>query len=213
MFTGIIQELGLVERVQRSRAIDRLTIDAPKTAARVGAGESVAINGACLTVVRVHEGRFTFEMIPQTRRLTNLGALAAGARVNVEPSLTLADRLGGHLVLGHVDGLATVSRRARVAAGEALEVRVPRTLGRYLVLHGPIALDGVSLTVGDKPAPTRCVVYLIPETRARTTLALRRAGDVVNLEVDYFAKLVMAVTPRNRHAAIDWGKRVGLEAW
>src|SRR3989338_4242344 len=123
MFTGIIQELGLVERVQRSRAIDRLTIDAPQTAARVAPGESVAINGACLTVVRAHEGRLAFEMIPQTRRLTNLGALAAGARVNVEPSLTLADRLGGHLVLGHVDGLATVSRRARVAAGEALEVR------------------------------------------------------------------------------------------
>jgi riboflavin synthase len=191
MFTGIVQELGTVERMQRSRTVDRLTVSASKTAARVGPGESVAINGTCLTVVRAQAGRLLFEMIPQTRRLTNLGALTMGARVNVEPSLSLSDRLNGHLVLGHVDGIATVSRRTRVAAGEALEVRVPAALGRYLVPQGPVALDGVSLTIGAKSAAAKCVVYLIPETLTRTTLALRRVGDAVNVEVDYVAKLIV----------------------
>ena len=109
MFTGIVQEVGTVERAQRSRTIDRLTIYAPKTAARVAPGESIAINGACLTLVRAHEGHLLFEIITQTRRLTNLGAVVAGSRVNVELSLTLSDRLNGHLVLGHVDGLSTVA--------------------------------------------------------------------------------------------------------
>ncbi len=113
MFTGIVQEFGTVERVQRSRTLDRLTIYAPKTAARVGLGESVAINGACLTVVRAHEGRLVFEMVPQTRRLTNLGRVVAGSHVNIEPSLALTDRLNGHVVLGHIDGVATVAARTR----------------------------------------------------------------------------------------------------
>ncbi len=190
MFTGIVQELGTVFSKKRSSAIQQLCVHAPKTADGLRPGESVAVNGVCVSVVRAHQGTLTFELIPETTRLTNLGTLATGDRVNLERSLSLSDRLNGHVVLGHVDGLGRISRRRQTSGQFVLEIRVARALGRYLVPKGPITLDGVSLTVDSRPSATACSVYLIPETIRKTTLGFRRAGDLVNVEIDYFAKLI-----------------------
>jgi riboflavin synthase len=198
MFTGIVQELGTVYSLERARRsgkraddVDRLHVFAPKTAAGLVPGESVAINGACLSVVSVRQGAMTFEIIPETRRLTNLGTLSAGARVNVERSLTLSDRLNGHVVLGHVDGVGRILRCQKKAGEVALGIRVDAGLRRYLVPKAPIAVDGVSLTVGARVASAMFSVFLIPETIHKTTLGLRRVGDLVNIEADYFAKLLI----------------------
>ena len=190
MFTGIIKELGTVVAMRRAGGVIRLRIHAPKTASGLALGESVAINGVCLSVVRVRQGALDFEVIPETRRLTNLGTLSNGTRVNVEPSLTLSDRLNGHLVLGHVDGVGRIVRCHRKAGDAALGIRLPSALRRYLVPKAPIAVDGVSLTVGAKLTPTMFSVFLIPETIRHTTLGFRRVGDLVNIEIDYFAKLI-----------------------
>ena len=201
MFTGIVQELGTVTAVTRGRAVDRLTIQAPKTSAGLQVGESVAVNGVCLSVVRLRDGLLTFETIPETRRLTTLGTLAAGHRVNLERSLSLSDRLNGHVVLGHVDGIGRVMQCRRRAGEIALEVQIDRSLRRFLVPKGPIALDGVSLTVGARVSPSSFSVFLIPETMRKTTLTARRAGERVNLEMDYFAKLLCsarALSPAGR---------------
>jgi len=198
MFTGIVQELGTVVAVERARSIARLSVHAPKTASELLAGESVAINGVCVSIVQVRQGAMTFEMIPETRRLTNLGKLSVGARVNVERSLTLSDRLNGHLVLGHVDGVGQVIRRGNTAGQVVLEIRIARALRRYLVPKGPVAVDGVSLTVDDRISQTTFSVFLIPETLHKTTLGSRRVGDLVNIEVDYFAKLIAQLT-QGRH--------------
>ena len=217
MFTGIVQELGTVLGVKRAQGLVRVQILAPKTAAKLSAGESVAVNGVCLSVVRLQQGVLSFEAIPQTLRLTNLSTLSAGARVNLETSLSLSDRLNGHLVLGHVDGTGRVVRRAVTAGETVLGIRIEPRLRRYLVPKGSIAVDGVSLTVGPDVTPTTFLVFLIPETLHQTTLGARRLGALVNIEVDYVAKLIVnfasrnslaqllrGVTRRNRHAALDW---------
>jgi len=218
MFTGLITEQGTISTVRRAGGIVRLTIHAPRTAPRLAIGESVAINGVCLSVVSTRRGMLTFEAIQETQRLTNLGRLAAGDRVNVEPSLTLSDRLNGHLVLGHIDGLGRIRRRAQQAGEVVVEIQVSRDLRRSLVPKAPIAVDGVSLTVGGRLTPTTLTVFLIPETMRKTTLGDCRVGDAVNIEVDYVAKLIAqfakprqqqltqllrGVTKRNRHAALD----------
>ena len=219
MFTGIVRELGTVAAVRRAGGIIRLAIHAPRTAPRLAIGESVAINGVCVSVVGNQRGMLTFEAIQETQRLTNLGRLAVGDRVNVEPSLTLSDRLNGHLVLGHIDGLGRIRRRVQQAGEVAVEIQVSRDLCRSLVPKAPIALDGVSLTVGSRLTSTTFTVFLIPETMRKTTLGVCRAGDAVNIELDYVAKLIAqfarpkqyqltqllkGVTKRNRHAEFDW---------
>ncbi len=196
MFTGLVQELGTVQAIRRDRGLVRLMVYAPKTAAGLRAGESVAVNGACLSVVRVQQSACTFEMIPETQRLTTLGSLRAGARVNVERSLTLSDRLNGHVVLGHVDGVGRIVRRRQRGPDVELVIQLGKSLRRAVVPKGPIALDGVSLTVGARLTPTACPVYLIPETMHRTTLGFRRVGDRVNIEVDYLAKLMTQLLGR-----------------
>ena len=194
MFTGIIKELGTVWAVARGRGIVRLRVHAPQTAARLAVGDSVAMNGVCLSIVRIHQGALEFEMVPETRRLTNLGSLSSGARVNVEPSLTLGDRLNGHIVLGHVDGVGRIVRSSKKAGDVVIGIRVDEALRCYLVPKAPIAVDGVSLTVGARLTSTSFSVFLIPETIRQTTLGFRRVGDLVNIELDYFAKLVAQCT-------------------
>lgn len=190
MFTGIIQELGTVASLRRRTGIVELAVAAPKTAARLQPMESVAVNGACLTVVGIHRGTMRFEAIPETLRMTALGALRVGHRVNLEPSLSLADRLNGHFVFGHVDGVGTVAKRAQAAGELVLTIRVPAALRRYLVPKGPVALEGVSLTVGAHLTRSTFAVHLIPETLRQTTLAWCQEGQQLNVEVDYLAKLV-----------------------
>lgn len=189
MFTGIIRELGTVARVQRSRGLVRLLIDAPQTAARAERLDSVAINGVCLSVVDIRQGCVLFDMIPETQHGTTLASLQLDDRVNVEPSLTLSDRLGGHILFGHVDGVGTVMSRRQRAGELVLEMALPRALKQFVVPKGPVAIDGVSVTVGQVRG-LRITLHLIPETLRQTTFGARALRDRVNVEVDYLAKLV-----------------------
>ena len=191
MFTGIVQEIGTVAKVERPRGLIRLTVTAPKTAGRIQRLESVAVNGVCLTAVSVRPPAITFEAIGETQRVTTLGAARRGGRVNLEPSLRLTDRLNGHVVMGHVDGVGTVVARRERPAELALTVRVGPFVRRFLVPKGPVTLDGVSLTVGRTVTGSAFTVHLIPETLRQTTLRALAAGDRVNVEADYLAKLTV----------------------
>ena len=180
----------MVARTQRREGLLQLDIEAPAIAARVGRLESVAVNGVCLTVARVRQATLGFELITETLRCTTLGRLRAGSRVNLEPSLTLTDRLNGHVVLGHIDGMGTLASRREQRGELVLTIRVPRSLRRWLVPKGPVTVDGVSLTIGSTITPTTFTIHLIPETLRQTTLRSLQPGNRVNLEADYLAKLV-----------------------
>lgn len=201
MFTGIVQELGTVVQVKRFRGLIQLGLEAPKTAARVQRLESVAVNGVCLSVVDRDEQTMAFEVIQETARLTTLSALRIGNRVNVEPSLGVSDRIGGQILFGHIDGVGTVVQRRERPGGVALTVRLASSLRKLLVPKGPIAVDGVSLTVGDTLTSSTFTVHLIPETLRQTTLRSLAVRDRVNLEADYLAKLVWQFTRRQDRVA------------
>ncbi len=192
MFTGIVEELGVVEAVEDQGDAVRLTVRGPHVVADAGLGDSIAVNGCCLTVAaRDHEG-FTADVMRETLEKTSLGALAPGGRVNLERAVTAATRLGGHIVQGHVDATGAVVSREPSEHWELVTISMPRALARYLVPKGSITVDGISLTVVevfDTPDPT-FTVSLIPETLARTTLGLKKPGEPVNLEVDVIAKYV-----------------------
>lgn len=190
MFTGIIQELGAVARVERANGIMRLSLHAPQTVSRLRRLDSLAVNGVCLSVVRVRQGVIACEVISETQRLTTLGRLRAHDRVHLEPSLTLLDRLNGHFVFGHVDGMGTVVKRRQLSGELVLDIRAPEAIRHLIVPKGPITVDGVSLTVGRAVTRNTFTVHLIPETLRQTVLRLRAVGDRVNLEADYIAKLV-----------------------
>ena len=190
MFTGIVREVGTVGELTRADGVSRLSVYAPQTAPRLQRLESVSVNGVCLSVVRLGRGSMTFELIPETRRLTALDRLRPGTRVNLEPSLSLSDRLGGQLLFGHVDGVGTIVKRRQLAGELVLEIRIRTELRKFLVPKGPVAVDGVSLTVGRRLTRTAFTVHLIPETVRQTTLSTRQVGERVNIELDYFAKLV-----------------------
>ena len=190
MFTGIVREMGTVGRVERSRGLTRLSVHAPKTAASVRRLESVSVNGVCLSVVDIRGETMAFEVIPETQRLTTLGTVRAGDRVHLEPSLSVTDRLGGHLVFGHVDAMGTVVKRRQAPGELVVEIRVAPSVRKLLVPKGPVAVDGVSLTVGASPTASTFAVHLIPETLRQTALSRRTVGEHVNIELDYFAKLM-----------------------
>jgi riboflavin synthase len=196
MFTGLIEALGQVETVQPAGAGQRLTLSAPSLVGVEGTrvGDSVAINGACLTVVAISGVRLSFEAGPETLRRTNLGELRPKAdRVNLERALRLGDRLGGHLVQGHVDGIGHIAQRQRQGHGqdewELFWFSCPAALAEQMVPKGSVAVDGVSLTVVDVTADGFSVA-LIPHTLAVTTLGFKRPGASVNLETDLLAKYV-----------------------
>jgi riboflavin synthase len=192
VFTGIVEELGeLLGRDERPDAA-RFTISAPLTSSDARAGDSIAVNGVCLTVVEVAEGVFTADVIGETLRRSNLGAARMGDRLNLERAAKLGDRLGGHLVQGHVDDTGTVISRIppqEAAPWELVRIGMPTRLARYVVEKGSIAVDGVSLTVIDAGSD-EFSVGLIPTTQQLTTLGLRRPNELVNLEVDIIAKYV-----------------------
>jgi riboflavin synthase len=191
MFTGIVEGTGTVVALTPSGSGDgaRLEVDAPWPAGELAVGDSVAVDGCCLTVVARTPGGFAADLVAETLRRTALGRLARGARVNLERPLALGGRLGGHLVQGHVDGVGRVLERR--SAGESTELRVelPEDLARYVVEKGSIAVDGVSLTVA-AVGPDWFAVALVPHTLAATTLGERGPGDPVHLEVDVVAKYV-----------------------
>jgi riboflavin synthase len=192
MFTGIIEELGEVVSLERQGDSVRLTLSGPAVTDDIGLGDSVAVNGCCLTV-SAHSGhRFTADVMQESLDKTSLGELAAQSRVNLERAVTAQSRLGGHIVQGHVDGTGVIVARVPSEHWEVVTISLPRGLARYVALKGSIAVDGISLTVSaltDDAEPTFSV-SLIPTTLASTTLGFKPVGDQVNLEVDIVAKYV-----------------------
>lgn len=188
MFTGIIEETGTLLSVRGDASGVRLEIAASKVLEDTAPGDSIAVNGVCLTVTP-GDGRFTADAMPETLRRTSLHALAPGARVNLERAVAAGGRLGGHLVSGHVDACGRVISLMRDGIAELLRVQLPSGVARYVAVKGSVALDGVSLTV-TAVEDAGLTVSLIPHTRAATTLGLLRPGSPVNVEVDMVARYV-----------------------
>jgi riboflavin synthase len=189
VFTGIVRERGRVVSLEGDSAGVRLLVDAPLTAARTSRGDSVAVNGCCLTATDVDGGRMAFEAVPETLRRSALGRLQQGAAVNVEPALRAGDPLGGHYVQGHVDGIGRVRSVEPDGEGRRLWIEAPPELLRVCVEKGSVTLDGVSLTVAALDE-SGFAVALVPHTLAETTLASLAPGAQVNLEADVLAKYV-----------------------
>jgi riboflavin synthase len=189
MFTGIVEELGEVVGLDDLGDAARLTVRGPQVTSDVGDGDSIAVNGVCLTVASSAGDTFTADVMDETLTRSSLGALAPGSPVNLERSMRLADRLGGHLVQGHVDGVGEVVSRAPGEHWDVVRIALPPGLARYVVEKGSIAVDGISLTVATV-TDTWFEVSLIPETLKRTTLGHKQPGETVNLEVDVIAKYV-----------------------
>jgi riboflavin synthase len=203
MFTGIVEELGTIASIERLPDAIRLTIRAERVWADVARGDSISVNGCCLTVTEFSGSEATgsawsADVMAETLRKTSLGSASVGDRVNLERAVTPTTRLGGHIVQGHVDGVGSIIARTPSEHWEVVEISLPAELSRYLVAKGSITVDGVSLTVvsigsgdsDDSPPGDRFTVSLIPETLASTSLGLRQPGDLVNLEVDVIAKYV-----------------------
>jgi riboflavin synthase len=189
VFTGIVEELGEVAAVEPQGDSCRLTVRGPVVTSDAREGDSIAVNGVCLTVVRNDGGAFTADVMAETLRRSSLRGAAAGTRVNLERAVRLSDRLGGHLVQGHVDGTAEVLAVTPQEHWTVVRVGLPADLARYVVEKGSITVDGVSLTVSAVD-DAWFEVSLIPTTLSATTLGTRGVGDVVNLEVDVTAKYV-----------------------
>ena len=202
MFTGIVEELGHVVRLETVEDCARLTVEAPTVTQDASLGDSISVNGCCLTVAAMHGNTFTADLMAETLTRTTLGSQAPGDPVNLERALRATDRLGGHIVQGHVDATAEVLNRSHGEHWDLLRVGLPQEIARYVAVKGSVALDGVSLTVVDvedaqhnapdaSPTPgagASLSIGLIPETLRRTTLGTRRPGERVNLEVDVMAK-------------------------
>ena len=189
MFSGIVAEVGTVKAVEGSKEAAALTIEASSTFADVAVGESIAVNGVCLTVVHRHGSTFAVDVSPETLRTTNLGELRSGDGVNLERSLSLNDRIGGHLVSGHVDGVGRIIDKRPEANALQYDMQVPKGLMRYIVPKGSIAVDGISLTVV-ACRPDGFQVTIIPHTAAVTTIGRKGLGATVNLECDMIGKYV-----------------------
>lgn len=200
MFTGIVEELGHVERVEHAGASARLTVHAPRAMEGTRPGDSICVNGCCLTVAEPRDDAFTADLMAETLERTGLGELAVGSPVNLERALRPTDRMGGHIVQGHVDATAQILERRHEEHWDMLRVSVPEDLTRYVAVKGSIAIDGVSLTVVEVAGTVEVsestgssgslTVCLIPETLRRTTLGVKQPGDSVNLEVDVMAKYI-----------------------
>jgi riboflavin synthase len=206
MFTGLVEDIGRVESASHAadRAVELTIAPASIDAAKLDLGESIAIDGVCLTVTRREPGRFRVLAGPETLARTTIGKLAAGARVNLERALLASARLGGHIVAGHVDGLGELAARRPVGPAIDMSFRAPPELLRYVVEKGSICVDGISLTV-NRVDTTSFAVGLIPHTLEHTTLGGKQVGQAVNLEVDivgkYVEKLLGAYRPTSGGAA------------
>jgi riboflavin synthase len=189
MFSGIVAEVGIVKAFEGNQEAASLTIEASPAFTDVAIGESIAVNGVCLTVVHRHESTFAVDVSPETLRATNVGELRPGDGVNLERSLRLNDRIGGHLVSGHVDGVATIIDKRLEANALHYDMQVSKTMMHYIVPKGSIAVDGISLTVV-ACRPDGFQVTIIPHTAAVTTIGRKDLGATVNLECDMIGKYV-----------------------
>ena len=187
MFTGIIEELGKVKSISRSGKVILMTIEAKKVLEDSKIGDSISVNGCCLTIVKIDKDAVSFEMMAETARATNLGVLAISDRVNLERSLKVGDRINGHFVLGHVDCLGTIRNKGYSQNNLVFSIAAPQEFLKYVLFKGSVSLDGISLTVGDKRAGTFSV-YIIPHTLKNTTLGFKGPSDKVNIEFDILAK-------------------------
>ena len=191
MFTGLIAELGRITAIDKGESSAVFTIAAPALISQIALGDSVAVNGVCLTATSIVGDTFTADVMVQTLAVTSLSQLAVGSAVNLELAALLNTRMGGHVVQGHVDGVATVVGMTPGEKWAQFDITVPEKLAKYIVNQGSICLDGVSLTVGEiKDANNLVTVWLIPETLERTNLSGKKAGDLINVEVDVLAKYV-----------------------
>ena len=191
MFTGLVSELGTVKEITRGESSAIFTITAPKSVSGLSLGDSIAVNGTCLTATSIAGDSFTADVMVQTLSLTSLAQLEVGSPVNLELAATLDMRMGGHIVQGHVDGTATMVQILPGDKWAQCDIKAPEHLLKYVVAQGSITLDGVSLTVGSIDDATQIItVWLIPETLAKTNLSQKKPGDLINVEVDILAKYV-----------------------
>jgi riboflavin synthase len=191
MFTGLITELGTVTAIERGESFAIFTIKAPESVQGLAIGDSIAVNGTCLTATSLTTDSFTADVMVQTLSLTSLGQLEVGSPVNLELAAQMDMRMGGHIVQGHVDGTGTVVQLLPGEKWAQFDITAPEHLTKYVVAQGSITLDGVSLTVGAIDDATNTItVWLIPETLAKTNLSQKTAGDLINIEVDILAKYV-----------------------
>ena len=191
MCTGLVAELGKITAITRGESSSVLTVQAPLLTPELSIGDSIAVNGTCLTATSLTADSFTADVMVQTLSLTSLGKLELGSAVNLELAAQMDMRMGGHIVQGHVDGIASVISRTPGEKWEQFVIEVPADLSRYIVNQGSICVDGVSLTVGEiNDANNQVTLWLIPETLAKTNLSLKAPGDIVNIEVDILAKYV-----------------------
>jgi riboflavin synthase len=189
MFTGIIESVGSVAAVQSAGAGKRMTVHTDLDLSRTRIGDSIAVNGACLTAVALEKNRFAVDISPESLKRTTLGQLTIGQEVNLERALRLSDRIDGHLVSGHIDGIGHISSRNTDGNAIVIGFSVPSSLSRYMIEKGSVAIDGISLTV-NSVAKEAFSVSIIPHTAEMTTLKSKSAGDAVNIETDMIGKYV-----------------------
>lgn len=187
MFCGIVEELGVVKNISKYANFTRLEIKAEKAKVDTKIGDSISVNGVCLTVIKKESEILTFEAIPQTQKETNLGILRVTEKVNLERSLKIGDRLSGHFVTGHVDCTGIIRKKNYINNNLCLEIAIPTEFIKYCIPKGSIAVDGISLTLVDKRSDT-FTVYIIPHTLKNTTLGFKGPSDKVNIEFDILAK-------------------------
>ncbi len=187
MFSGIVEELGIVKRISRQGVIVIFEIQADKVLADTKIGDSIAVNGVCLTVVKKEAKVLSFEAMPETVKITNLGSLVVSEKVNLERSLMVGDRISGHFVSGHIDCIGIIRKKIIISGNLCFEIAFPVEFMKYAVKKGSVALDGISLTVAEKRANT-LQVFIIPHTLENTTLSFKAQSDKVNIEFDVLLK-------------------------
>jgi riboflavin synthase len=189
MFTGIIEGLGTIAAIRPAAQGSRFTITSDFDLAGTRIGDSIAVNGACLTAVMLKERQFSADVSPETLQRSVLGTIRIGEQVNLERALKLSDRLDGHLVSGHVDGIGTIGERKSLANAIVITFKVPEVLSRYMIEKGSVAVDGISLTI-NRCDSTSFDVSIIPHTATLTTIGFKKVGDAVNIETDMIGKYV-----------------------
>lgn len=193
MFTGIIEGTGKIDKISKNtknRSAIQMTVDLGKSSKGLKTGQSVAINGVCLTATKLQKSKCVFEMIDETTKKTDLGNLKVGGIVNIERSLKAGDRLEGHFVLGHVDGVGTIAKIQKKPKEVQVWIEIPKKLAKYVVKKGSVAIDGISLTVVDVKK-NQALVCLIPHTIDVTNFKTRKVGDKVNIETDILGKYIL----------------------
>lgn len=209
MFTGLVEELGTVVNVARGSRSAKLTLAAARVIEDVKIGDSIAVNGVCLTVVSFEPGRFQVDVMAETLDKSNLGRLVPGTKVNLERALRLGDRLGGHLVSGHIDGTGTIVKQEVLDIAVITEIKAPEEVLKYVIKKGSIAVDGISLTVVEVNQDG-FTVSLIPHTAKITTFGWKKPGDQVNLEADVIGKYVESLVKFNRDHQDKSGSSLSL---